>query len=45
MKKLALLIGLLVVSVTTLLAQQTRVITGTVTSSVEGEGPVPGVTV
>jgi len=45
MKKLALLLGLLVVSVTTLLAQQTRVITGTVTSAVEGEGPVPGVTV
>lgn len=45
MKKLALLIGLLVIGVSTLLSQQTRVITGTVTSAVEGEGPVPGVTV
>ncbi|MBK7481074.1 MAG: carboxypeptidase-like regulatory domain-containing protein [Bacteroidales bacterium] len=30
--------------VTTLFAQ-TRVISGTITSSVEGEGPIPGVTV
>ena len=44
MKKLSLLIGLLVISVSALLAQ-TRVITGTVTSSVAGEGAIPGVTV
>jgi TonB-linked SusC/RagA family outer membrane protein len=44
MKKLSLLIGLLVLSVSTLLAQ-TKVITGTVTSAVQGEGAIPGVTV
>jgi TonB-linked SusC/RagA family outer membrane protein len=45
MKKLFLLIALFVfVSGFTLLAQ-TRVITGTITSAVEGEGPIPGVTV
>jgi TonB-linked SusC/RagA family outer membrane protein len=45
MKKLFLLIVLFVfVGGYTLLAQ-TTVITGTVTSSVEGEGPIPGVTV
>ena len=45
MKKLSLLIVLFVfVGWYTLLAQ-TRVITGTVASSVEGEGPIPGVTV
>ncbi len=45
MKKLFLLIVLFVfVGVTTLLAQ-TKVITGTITSAVEGEGPIPGVTV
>ena len=45
MKKLFLLIVLFVfVGVSTLLAQ-TIVITGTVTSAVEGEGPIPGVTV
>ncbi len=45
MKKLLLLIVLFVfVGGYTLLAQ-TRVITGTVTSSVEGEGPIAGVTV
>jgi TonB-linked SusC/RagA family outer membrane protein len=44
MKKLSLLIGLLVISVSTLLAQ-TKVITGTISSAVEGEGPIPGVTV
>jgi TonB-linked SusC/RagA family outer membrane protein len=45
MKKLFLLIVLFVyVSGYTLLAQ-TRVITGTVTSSIAGEGPIPGVTV
>ncbi|HOK27264.1 MAG TPA: SusC/RagA family TonB-linked outer membrane protein [Bacteroidales bacterium] len=45
MKKLSLLIGLLAISVLTLFPQQTRVITGTVTSAVEGEGPLPGVSV
>lgn len=44
MKKLSLLIGLLVLSVTALIGQ-TKVITGTVTSAVEGEGALPGVTV
>jgi TonB-linked SusC/RagA family outer membrane protein len=44
MKKLSLLIGLLVFSVASLVAQ-TKVITGTVTSAVKGEGPIPGVTV
>ncbi|MFZ0282044.1 MAG: SusC/RagA family TonB-linked outer membrane protein [Bacteroidales bacterium] len=45
MKKLTLLILLFVfVGVSTLLAQ-TIIITGTVTSAVEGEGPIPGVTV
>jgi TonB-linked SusC/RagA family outer membrane protein len=44
MKKLSLLLGLLVISVSALLAQ-TKVITGTISSSVEGEGPIPGVTV
>jgi hypothetical protein len=44
MKKLSLLIVLFVVSISTLLAQ-TKVITGTVTSAVPGEGPIPGVTV
>jgi TonB-linked SusC/RagA family outer membrane protein len=45
MKKLFLLIVLsVIVSGLTLMAQ-TRVITGTVTSAVEGEGPIPGVTV
>src|SRR5512138_3002022 len=44
MKKLSLLIVLFVLGVSTLLAQ-TKVITGTVTSAVAGEGPIPGVTV
>ena len=45
MKKLFLLIVLsVIVSGLTLMAQ-TRVITGTVTSAVAGEGPIPGVTV
>ena len=44
MKKLFLLIVLFVFAGSFLLAQ-TRVITGTVTSSVEGEGVLPGVTV
>ena len=45
MKKLFLLIVLFVFIGATSLFAQTRVITGTVTSAVEGEGPVPGVTV
>jgi TonB-linked SusC/RagA family outer membrane protein len=45
MKKLSLLIVLFVfVSGFTLLAQ-TKVITGTITSAVAGEGPIPGVTI
>ena len=44
MKKLSLLIILFVFSVFALVAQ-TKVITGTVTSSVQGEGAIPGVTV
>ena len=44
MKKLSLLIVLFVLGVSSLLAQ-TKVITGTVTSAVAGEGPIPGVTV
>jgi|WetSurMetagenome_2_1015567.scaffolds.fasta_scaffold01722_3 TonB-linked SusC/RagA family outer membrane protein len=44
MKKLSLLIVLFVFSITTLLAQ-TILITGTVTSSVQGEGVIPGVTI
>ena len=45
MKKLLLLIVLFVFAGASTLLAQTRVITGTVTSSVEGEGPIPGVTV
>ncbi len=45
MKKLCLLIVLFVFIGSYNLFAQTRVITGTVTSSVEGEGSVPGVTV
>ncbi len=45
MKKLLLLFVLFVyVGALTLLAQ-TKVITGTITSAVEGEGPIPGVTI
>ena len=44
MKKLSLLIVLFVLGVSSLLAQ-TKVITGTVTSAVAGEGPIPGVAV
>jgi len=44
MKKLSLLIVLFVLGVSALLAQ-TKVITGTITSAVAGEGPIPGVTV
>ncbi len=45
MKKLFLLIVLFVFAGVSALYAQTRVITGTVTSAVEGEGPIPGVTV
>ena len=44
MKNLSLLIFLLSIGVSTLFAQ-TMVIIGTVTSAVEGEGPIPGATV
>lgn len=45
MKKLLLLIVLFVYVGSLTLLAQTKVITGTVSSSVEGEGPIPGVTV
>ena len=45
MKKLLLLIVLFVFAGVSTLMAQTRVITGTVASAVEGEGPIPGVTV
>ncbi len=45
MKKLFTLIVLFVFAGVTTLFAQTRVITGTITSAVEGEGPIPGVTV
>lgn len=45
MKKQLLLIVLFVFMGASTLLAQTRVITGTVTSSVEGEGPIPGVSV
>lgn len=45
MKKFFLLIVLFVFAGVSTLFAQTRVITGTVTSSVEGEGPIPGVSV
>lgn len=45
MKKLFTLIVLFVFAGLTTLYAQTRVITGTITSGVEGEGPIPGVTV
>jgi TonB-linked SusC/RagA family outer membrane protein len=45
MKKLFLLIALFVFAGATTLWAQTKVITGTVTSSVEGEGAIPGVSV
>ncbi|MCX6321500.1 MAG: SusC/RagA family TonB-linked outer membrane protein [Bacteroidia bacterium] len=44
MKKLSLLIILFVLGISILFAQ-TKVITGTVTSGVKGEGPIPGVSV
>ena len=45
MKKLLMLIVLFVFAGATLLMAQTKVISGTVTSSVQGEGAVPGVSV
>jgi TonB-linked SusC/RagA family outer membrane protein len=45
MKKLLLLIILFVFVGSSALRAQARVITGTVTSAVEGEGPIPGVSV
>ena len=45
MKKLFLLIVLFVFAGGLTLMAQTKVISGTVTSAVEGEGPIPGVTV
>ncbi len=45
MKKLLLLIVLFAFVGVSTLSAQTRVITGTVTSAVEGEGEIPGVTV
>ena len=45
MKKLTLMISLFVITGLSVLLAQTVVITGTVTSSVEGEGPIPGVAV
>jgi TonB-linked SusC/RagA family outer membrane protein len=45
MKKLFLLIILFVFAGVYALQAQTKVITGTIISSVEGEGPIPGVTV
>jgi len=45
MKKFILMIVLFVFTGASALFAQTRVITGTVTSAVEGEGPIPGVSV
>lgn len=45
MKKLFLLIALFVFAGAATLFAQTKLITGTITSAVEGEGPIPGVTV
>lgn len=45
MKKLFLLVVLFVFASGFALMAQTKVITGTVTSGIEGEGPIPGVTV
>jgi len=45
MKRLILFIVLFVFTGASVLLAQTRVITGTVTSDVEGEGPIPGVSV
>src|SRR5659263_206366 len=45
MKKLFLLLVLFLCTSAVTLMAQTRTITGTVTSAVEGEGPIPGVSV
>jgi TonB-linked SusC/RagA family outer membrane protein len=45
MKKLILLLVLFLCTGVTALLAQTRTVTGTVTSAVEGEGPIPGVSV
>ncbi|MBW6500784.1 MAG: SusC/RagA family TonB-linked outer membrane protein [Bacteroidales bacterium] len=45
MKKIILLVVLFVFTSASALLAQTRVITGTVTSAIEGEGPIPGVSV
>lgn len=45
MKKLTLLIAVFVFSGISMLLAQTTVITGTVTSAEEGEGPIPGVAI
>jgi hypothetical protein len=45
MKKLSLLIVLFVFAGVATLMAQTKVITGTITSAVAGEGPIPGVTI
>ena len=45
MKKLTLMISLFVITGLSVLLAQTVVVTGTVTSAVEGEGPIPGVAV
>jgi TonB-linked SusC/RagA family outer membrane protein len=45
MKKLLTMTALLLLSGTVALYAQTKVITGTVTSAVQGEGPIPGATV
>jgi TonB-linked SusC/RagA family outer membrane protein len=45
MKKLTLMIAVFVLTGLTVLLAQTVVITGTVTSSVQGEGPIPGVAI
>jgi TonB-linked SusC/RagA family outer membrane protein len=45
MKRLFLLIILFVFAGVYALQAQTKVITGTITSAIEGEGPIPGVTV
>lgn len=45
MKKIILLVVLFVFTGASALFAQTRVVTGTVTSAIEGEGPIPGVSV
>jgi len=45
MKKIILFVVLFVFTGASALLAQTRVVTGTVTSAIEGEGPIPGVSV